>query len=86
MEPCFTSLVSRSIWRPEPGEGIDFDHAYKRSDGGIGAAVDALVDMQLLAKCDVVFMTRWSSFASHVPYIMEKPGAVFFNYRQTDRI
>ncbi len=86
MEPCFTSLVSRNIWRPAPGEGIDFDHAYKRSDGGIGAAADAMIDMQLLAKCDAVFMTRQTSFASHVPYIMEKPDAVFFHSKQTVKI
>ncbi len=86
MEPCFMSLVSRHIWRPAPGEGIDFDHAYKRSDGGVGAAADALIDMQLLAKCDAMFMTRRTSFASHVPYIMEKPGAVFFDHKQTAKI
>ena len=86
MKPCFTLLVSRPIWRPAPGEGVDFDHAYKRSDGGVGAAVDALIDMQLLAKCDVVLMTRWTAFASHVPYILEKPGAVFFDYEQTAKI
>ena len=83
LQSCFDSLVSRSIWRPAPGEGIDFDHAYKRPDGGLGAAVDALLDMQLLAKCDAVFMTSQTAFASHVPFILEKPGAVFFDNKQT---
>ena len=86
MESFFPSLVSRRIWRPAPGKGIDFDQAYKRADGGLGAAVDALVDMQLLAKCDVVLMTRWTAFASQVPYIMEKPGAVFLDHTKTARI
>jgi hypothetical protein len=80
------NLVSRDIWRPPVGEGIDFDHAYKRPDVGLGAAVDALVDMQLLAKCDAVFMTRSTTFASHVPYIMEKPGTEFFHFYQLSNI
>jgi len=86
MKSSFDSLVSRQIWRPPPGDGIDFDHAYKRTDGGEQAAVDALVDIQLLAKCDMVLMTRVTAFASHVPYIREKPGAVFLNHKQTARI
>ncbi len=86
MEHSFSSFISRHIWRPALGEGIDFDHAYRRPDGGVGAAVDALIDMQLLAKCDAVFMTCRTAFASHVPYILEKPGAVFFDYKQTARI
>lgn len=86
MEPSFDSLVSRRIWRPAPGEGIDFDHAYKRADGGEEAVVDALVDMRLLAKCDAVLMARPTDFASHVPYIMEKPGAVFLNHEQVAKI
>jgi hypothetical protein len=77
-----TALASRGIWRPAVGQGVDFDHAYKRPDAGLGAAVDALVDMQLLAKCDAVFMTRPTTFASHVPYIMEKPDAVFLGSNQ----
>ena len=86
MESSFPSFVSRRIWRPAPGEGIDFDQAYKRADGGLGVAVDALVDMQLLAKCDVVLMTRWTAFASHIPYIMEKSGAVFLDHTKTAQI
>lgn len=86
MQPHFTSLVSRPIWRPAAGEGVDFDHAFDRDDGGVGAAADAIIDMQLLAKCDAVFMTRHTSFASHVPYIMEKPGARFFDHRLTARM
>lgn len=86
MRPSFDSLVSLQIWRPPPGEGVDFDQAFKRADGGEQAATDALIDMQLLAKCDVVLMTRWSAFASHVPYILEKPGAVFLDHEQTARL
>jgi len=86
MEHCFGSIVSRNIWRPAPDEGMDFDHAYKRADGGLGAAVDAMIDMQLLAKCDAVFMTSLTAFASHVPFIMEKPGAVFFDHKQTAKV
>ena len=77
MRVHFPSLISRTIWRPERGAGINFDHAHRHPDGGVGAAVDALVDMQLLAKCDAVFLTRPTSFASHVRYIMEKPDAEF---------
>ena len=58
----------------------------KQPGGGVEAAADALVDMQLLAKCDAVLMTRWTAFASQVPYVLEKPGAVFLNYRQTSRL
>ncbi len=83
MKPYFSSLVTRNIWRPPPGHGVDFDHAYKQSNGGVQAAANALIDMQLLAKCDLVLMTRPTAFAAHVPYIMEKPGAVFFDHKQT---
>ena len=83
LKPRFDSLVSRRIWRPPPGAGIDFDHAYRRADGGVQAAVDALVDMRLLATCDAVLLARPTEFASHVPYLMEKPGAVFLGHEQT---
>lgn len=86
MESRLESVVTRRIWRPAPGEGVDFDHAQKRPDGGIGVAVDALIDMQLLAKCDVVFATRESSFTRHIPYIMEKPDAVFLDHQKTAKI
>ena len=82
----FPTLVSRQIWRPSQGKGVDFDHAYKLPNGGIGAAGDALVDMQLLAKCDAILMSRNTAFASHIPYILEKPGAEFYNYLQTARL
>jgi hypothetical protein len=85
LESCFRWFVSRPIWRPATGEGVDFDHAYKRSDGGIGAAADALIDMQLLAKCDIIFMARFTAFASHVPYVLEKENALFLDHRQTAR-
>ena len=86
IKPFFKSLVSRRIWRPESGAGVDLDHAYKHTDGGVSVAADAIIDMQLLAKCDVVFMTRWTKFASHVPYIMERPGAIFFDHEETAQI
>ena len=86
MEPNFPSFVSRRIWRPKPGEGVDFDQAFTRPDNGVGAAADALIDMQLLAKCDVVLITRFTAFASHVRYIMEKPGAEFFDHNQMARL
>jgi hypothetical protein len=86
MKNRLDSVVSRPIWRPAPGEGIDFDHAHKRPVGGIGSAADALIDMQLLAKCDVVLSTTASSFTKHIPYIMEKADAVFFDHRQTAKI
>jgi len=86
MQPLLPSLVTRRIWRPPSGHGVDFDHAYKHSSGGLMSAINALVDMQLLAKCDAVLMTRWTSFASHVPYIMEKPDAVFLNHKKTAQL
>jgi len=86
MRSFFPLLITRHIWRPSSGEGMDFDHAFKNDDGGLGAAVNAIVDMQLLAKCDIVLMTKWTSFASHVPYIMEKPNAVFYDHKKTARI
>jgi hypothetical protein len=74
------------VWRPPVGAGVDFDHAYGRSDGGVGAAADALIDMRLLAKCDAVLMTTRTAFASHVPYILDRPGAVFLDHEQTAKI
>ncbi len=60
------------------GEGVDFDHAHTQPDKGLEIAANALIDMQLLSKCDAVFFGRWTSFASHIPYLFEKPGAAVF--------
>ena len=55
---------------------MDFDVMYK--DGrGLQSAVNALIDMLLLAKCDTVLMTRDSAFLAQVPYVFEKPNAIF---------
>jgi hypothetical protein len=35
--------------------------------------------MLLLAKCDAVMITRFTSFAYQVQYTLEQPGAVFFD-------
>ncbi|MGA0368470.1 MAG: nodulation protein NodZ [Kiritimatiellia bacterium] len=76
-------LITRPVWRPEDGEGIDFDHVYRDgTERGIRAAGDALVDMLLLAKCDAVMITRFTSFAYHVRYTLEQPDAEFFDDRQ----
>lgn len=70
-------VVTRRLWRPPPGGGIDFDHAWRREGGGLRAAVDALVDMALLARCRTVVATRRSSFVFPVRYLQEAPDARF---------
>lgn len=86
LEPLVPKLVTQEMWRPEPGQGVDFDHGYKRPGGGLETAATALIDMMLLAKCDVVMMTRPSSFGVIVPYIMERPGSRFLDSRQTAKL
>jgi hypothetical protein len=76
-------LITRPVWRPEEGAGVDFDHVYKNGTySGIRSAAHALIDMLLLAKCDAVMITRFTSFAYQVRYTLEKPGAEFFDYQQ----
>ena len=74
LRPHFASFLSREIWRPQPGAGVDFDTAFKEARG-VEAAGNALVDMWLLAKCDIVVRTRWTAFLIAIPYLMKKPGA-----------
>ena len=59
---------------------FDFDSAYQREEGGVGAAADALIDMYLLAKCDTVMLSRRTVFAAIVPYIFEKEHAIFLDH------
>ena len=76
-------LITRPVWRPESGAGVDFDHAYKNgTDHGIRSAADSLIDMLLLAKCDAVMITRFTSFAYQVRYTLEQPGAEFYDDQQ----
>lgn len=82
IKPHFSDFVTRPIWRPEPGTGMDFDAVYQE-DRGLESAVNALIDMLLLAKCDTVLMTRNSAFLAQVPYVFEKPMATFYNAYQT---
>lgn len=83
----FPRLVTRSIRRPSEGCGVDFDHAYRGGTGsGIRSAADALVDMLLLAKCDAVMITRFTSFAWHVRYTLEQPDAEFIDDEQFARL
>lgn len=77
------SLITRPVWRPDEGAGVDFDHVHRDgTERGIRAAADALIDMLLLAKCDAVMITRFTSFAYHVRYTLEQPGAEFFDDQQ----
>ena len=85
IEPHFSHFTTRPIWRPEPGAGMDFD-ATQQADQGLQAAVNALVDMLLLTKCDTVLMTRESAFLALVPYVFEKPNAQFYNAHQTSAL
>ncbi len=79
----FELLITRPVWRPEEGAGVDFDHAFRRgTESGIRSAADALIDMLLLAKCDAVMMTRFTSFAYHVRYMLERPHAEFLDDQQ----
>ena len=82
----FPRMISRHIWRPPMGEGVDFDHAHTQPDKGLEIAANALIDMQLLSKCDAVFFGRWTSFASHIPYLFEKPGAAVFYPKQIKKL
>lgn len=70
-------LLTRNIWRPEHNQGVDFDHPFDSPEDGIQSAANALIDMQLLGKCDVAILTRPSTFACQVPYLQEKPNAIF---------
>lgn len=70
-------LLTRNIWRPKHNQGIDFDHPFDSPEEGVQSAANALIDMQLLGKCDVVILTRPTSFACHVRYLQEKPNAMF---------
>jgi hypothetical protein len=85
VKPHFSHFSTRLIWRPEPGAGLDFDVMYK-DVRGLQSAINALIDMLLLAKCDTVLMTRDSAFLAQVPYVFEKPNAIFLNANQTSAL
>lgn len=79
------NLLTREIWRPMKNQGVDFDHSFNSPDEGVQSAANALIDMQLLGKCDVAILTRPTSFACQVPYLQEIPGASFLtsnNFQQ----
>ena len=75
LSPYFTDFITRDIWRPAPGEGIDFDAAYKMAKGSESAG-NALVDIWLLSKCNLVIKTRKTAFLSPLPYLMDRPDAI----------
>ncbi|WP_432473526.1 nodulation protein NodZ [Amphritea sp. HPY] len=79
-------LLTRDIWRPENDKGVDFDHPFESSEEGVKTAANALIDMQLLSKCDVAILTRPTSFACQVPYLQEKPNALFLDSEDFNQI
>ncbi len=80
------TVVTREQWRPPPEGGVSHDRAGEHPAGPEAAAGDALIDMYLLAKCDSVLITRESELPAVVPYILEKPGAQFFDHTQIGRL